>query len=52
MCQFLDHPLTSSTVESLESHLHIDNFRKNKSVNMEASYANGESNGSFIRKVS
>ena len=45
-----DKVMTSDKREALRSHLHIDNFRKNKSVNMESSYANGESNGSFIRK--
>ena len=34
----------------LESHLHIDNFRHNKAVNMTTTYDEKTSNGSFIRK--
>jgi hypothetical protein len=37
-------------VSQLESHLHIDSFRNNASVNMTSNYSEGKSNGSFIRK--
>ena len=49
MSLFLKSPLSSESKKSgLISHLHIDNFRKNSSVNMKTSYENG----TFIRKGS
>lgn len=48
VCDFLQHDLSQEKREQLRSHLHIDNFRKNKSVNMETNYNKG--NGNFIRK--
>lgn len=46
----LGKTLTDEQVDKLEDYLHIDNFRKNSSVNMTSNYANETSNGSFIRK--
>ena len=37
-------------MSQLESHLHIDSFRNNSSVNMTSNYSEDKSNGSFIRK--
>lgn len=50
LCDFLDRPLGQDQVRRLQEHLHIDNFRKNKSVNMESNYGQ-DKKGRFIRKV-
>ena len=49
MCDFLGVKMTTKQVNQLEDHLHIDNFRKNNSVNMTSNYSKEKSNGSFIR---
>ena len=49
MCEFLGHTLSQEKFAQLESHLHIDNFRHNKAVNMTSNY-DDKSRGSFIRK--
>ncbi len=49
--EFLDHPLQEDQIRELQGYLHIDNFRKNRAVNMEENYGNS-GGGRFIRKGS
>jgi hypothetical protein len=48
MTQFLGYNMIPKKMGQLEAHLHIDNFRKNESVNMKTNYEKG----TFIRKGS
>ncbi len=42
--------LSQDKIRELQEHLHIDNFRKNKAVNMESNYGK-RSRGQFVRKA-
>jgi Sulfotransferase domain len=51
--KFLDKPISEEDVAKMANHLHIDNFRKNTSTNLDAENLFGmrvEGEPSFIRK--
>jgi hypothetical protein len=54
MCSFLNKRLTDEQIERLVEHVKVDNFSKNKSVNLNMEIESGLINEghSFVRKGS